>query len=367
MKVLMLGCASASIYSLRKEILQRLQAEGITTYVSVPREMCFDDLAKISSEVIDTPVDRRGTNILHDLKLIFTYYRMMKKIKPDCVLTYTVKCNLYGGLVAHFLGIPYLVNVTGLGSSMKKSGFVKSLVVNLFRHSVKYAQTAFFQNKDNKKLFEDLHIKGQHEVLIPGSGVNLELNHFEQYPQHENPIRFLFVARIMHEKGIDVLVDAMKVLHKEYKNLELHVVGALEENYKSKMRKWEKSGLLIYHGEQPDVHPFMKDCHALVHPSFYLEGMSNVCLEAAATGRPVITTDMVGCRDTVENKKTGFICQPDDVQSLVKVMKKFIALPLAEKAAMGAAGRKRMEEKFDRNIVVDAYMREIRKIEHSNM
>jgi glycosyltransferase involved in cell wall biosynthesis len=361
MRVLMLGCASASIYSLRKEILMRMKQENITTIVSVPKETHFDDLEKISNQVIDTPMDRRGTNIWHDLKLILFYYRMMKKLKPDCVLTYTVKCNLYGGMVAHFLGIPYLVNITGLGSSMKGSGFVKQLVVTLFRHSVKYSHTAFYQNKDNKQLFKNLHIQGDHEVLIPGSGVNLELNKYEDYPSEET-IKFLFVARIMHEKGIDVLTDAIKILKKKYKNLELHVVGAYDENYKEKMKTWEQNDIVIYHGEQKNVHPFMKECHALIHPSFYLEGMSNVCLEAAATGRPVITTDMPGCRDTIENGKTGFICQPDNLNSLVNSIEKFLKLSHDEKISMGLAGRRRMEKYFDRNIVVNHYMDEIRKI-----
>lgn len=365
MKALMLGCASASIYSLRKEILMRLKDEGIETVVSVPKETHYDDLERISTQVIDTPMDRRGTNVWHDLKLIYTYYRMMKRVKPDCVLTYTVKCNLYGGMVAHFLGIPYLVNITGLGSSMKGSGFVKKLVVALFRHSVKYAHTAFYQNEDNRQLFKTLHIQGSHEVLIPGSGVNLELNRYEEYPV-EDTIKFLFVARIMHEKGIDVLTDAMKVLKEKHSNLELHVVGAYDENYKDKMQAWERDGIVIYHGEQKDVHPFMKKCHALIHPSFYLEGMSNVCLEAAATGRPVITTDMPGCRDTVEDGKTGFVCQPDDVDSLVSSIEKFLSMPHEEKRAMGLAGRRRMEKSFDRNIVVNRYMDEIREIGRTN-
>ena len=166
----------------------------------------------------------------------------------------------------------------------------------------------------------------------------------------------------LHEKGIDVLTDAIKILKKKYKNLELHVVGAYDENYKEKMKTWEQNDIVIYHGEQKNVHPFMKDCHALIHPSFYLEGMSNVCLEAAATGRPVITTDMPGCRDTIENGKTGFICQPDNLNSLVNSIEKFLKLSHDEKISMGLAGRRRMEKYFDRNIVVNHYMDEIRKI-----
>lgn len=362
MKILILGCASASVYSLRKEIIKKLMDEGHTTLVSVPREMHYDDLEKISSKVIETKLDRRGTNVFHDLKLIFFYYKMFKKYKPDCILTYTLKCNLYGGTVAHFLGIPYIMNVTGLGSSMKKSGLVRNVVVHLFRHSAKYAHCVFFQNKNNKQLFQDLHIVGKHEILIPGSGVNLEINKYEEYPPENNKIKLLFVARIMHEKGIDALMDAAKILLQKHHNLEFHLVGPIEEDYKDKIRTWQETGLAAYHGEQRDVHPFMSRCHALVHPSFYLEGMSNVCLEAAATGRPVITTDMPGCRETVENGKTGFICKPNDVPSLVTALEKFIALSNTERKEMGILGRQKMRNEFDRIYVVDAYMKELNKI-----
>lgn len=361
MKVLILGCASASIYSLRKEIIKKLMDEGYETLVSVPKEMHYDDLEQISSKVIKTKLDRRGTNIIHDLKLIHFYYKIFKVYRPDCILTYTLKCNLYGGFVAHFLGIPYIMNVTGLGSAMKKSGFVRDIVIFLFRHTVRYANCVFFQNKNNERLFKDLHIKGSLEKLIPGSGVNLEINRYEEYPD-EKKIKFLFVARIMHEKGIDALMGAANILKKKYTNLEFHLVGPIEEDYREKIMTWQKQKLAIYHGEQKDVHPFMKDCHALVHPSFYLEGMSNVCLEAAATGRPVITTNMPGCRETIDDGKTGFICQPDNVKSLVQAIEKFLALSHTDKEMMGIGGRKKMEQDFDRNIVVNEYLREIKHL-----
>lgn len=362
MKVMLLGCASSSIYSLRKEIIQEIMKAGIITIISVPEGMHYKDLEQISSLVIQTEIDRRGTNIWNDLKLLHSYYRIIKENKPDCILTYTIKCNLYGGIISYLLDIPYIMNVTGLGSSLKKSKFIKNTVLTMFRYVVKHSYCVFFQNIDNKRLFNDLHIHGNFELIIPGSGVNLQLNKLEKYPEDNGKIIFLFVARIMHEKGIDVLVKAVSILRSEYKNIELHVVGPYEENYRDKIHTWEKNDLIIYHGEQENVHPFMRECHVLIHPSFYLEGMSNVCLEAAATGRPVITTNMAGCRDTVDNGKTGFICQPNNIDSLVLNIKKFLVLPYKQKIEMGLAGRKKMEIEFDRKIIIDNYMKEIRRV-----
>jgi galacturonosyltransferase len=215
---------------------------------------------------------------------------------------------------------------------------------------------------DNKRLFNDLYIHGNCELIIPGSGVNLQLNKLEKYPEDNGKIIFLFVARIMREKGIDILVKATSILRSEYKNIELHVVGPYEENYRDKIHTWEKDDLIVYHGEQQNIHLFMKKCHVLIHPSFYLEGMSNVCLEAAATGRPVITTNMVGCRDTVNDGKTGFICEPNNINSLVISIKKFLSLSYKERVNMGILGRKKMEREFDRSIVIQSYMHEIKKM-----
>ena len=286
----------------------------------------------------------------------------MRHYKPLCVLTYTIKPNIYGGLAARFLRIPYLVNITGLGVVFDKKNVLQQTIVMLYRRVMKHATCVFFQNKTNRNTFIRLGIDFPCSEIIPGSGVNLQVNSSEPYPAPSEPIRFIFIARIMKDKGINELVQAAQIIHKAHPEVEFHVLGNCEDGYLEKVQQWDKEGHIVYHGAQPDVHSFIKQCHALIHPSYYMEGMSNVCLEAAATARPVLTTDWLGCRETVDDGRTGIIFEPRNVTSLVKAVRQFIDMPYEEKAKMGQLGRKRMENQFDRNYVVQAYMREINRL-----
>lgn len=191
----------------------------------------------------------------------------------------------------------------------------------------------------------------------------MEKNSLEPYPEKGKCVRFLFVARIMESKGIKIIVEGSKILKKRHPNLDIqfHVVGYCEDNYESYVKRAVKKNLIIYHGPQSNIHHFMKRCHALVHPSFYPEGMSNVCLEASATGRPVLTTLMPGCKETVDEGKTGFLFKPKSVQAFVKAVEKFLNLTATERIEMGLAARKKVENEFSRSRVINSYLEEIRK------
>lgn len=313
-------------------------------------------------EYCEVPIDRRGKNPFHDMKMFLQYIKRLRLFKPNVILTYTTKPNIYGSMAARFFHIPYIMNVTGLGSIFNASGFIALMVTRLYAYSISQAGCVFFQNLENQKIFEQKNIHCNFSRVIPGSGVNIAVHRLEPYPSSDEIIRFLFVSRILKEKGILVLIEAAKILKKEYPNLEFHICGPCEKGYEKYINRANQDNVVIYHGPQDNIHQFMKNCHALIHPSFYPEGTSNVCLEAASTGRPVLTTDMPGCRNTVNDGESGFIFKPNDVQALIQAIKKFLLLSREEKCTMGLLGRAKVEKEFDRRIIVDYYLKEIKRL-----
>ena len=362
-KVMIIVNAATNLANFRDEIIAELLAEHYEVIIVSPAgKRLLPYKEKEGCTVIEIAVNRHGKNPVQEMTLFMKYFRVMKKYRPICVLTYTIKPNIYGGMAARFLRIPYIVNITGLGVVFDNKNMLQKTVVMLYRRVMKHATCVFFQNKTNRSTFIRLGIDFPCSEIIPGSGVNLEVNALEDYPAEDEPLRFLFVARIMKDKGIHEYVSAARIIRKQYPSVEFHVIGNCEFGYEEKVAKWVEQGDIIYHGAQPDVHSFMKSSHALIHPSFYMEGMSNVCLEAASTGRPVLTTNWLGCKETVDDEKTGYIFEPRNVASLVKSIKKFIDLSYNEKVAMGLHGRKKMERQFDRQLVVDSYMKEINRL-----
>lgn len=235
---------------------------------------------------------------------------------------------------------------------------LKNILFFLYKIIASKANALFYQNEANQKKFKENRITNRNSILLPGSGVNLVSNTFEQYPPNKN-IKFLFVGRIMKDKGINELIEAIKILRKTFNHLEFHVVGRCEDGYEKKIEKWSKEGLIIYHGQQDDVHAYMTKCHCLIHPSYH-EGLSNVCLEAAATGRPILASRIPGCIETFDEGITGLGFESRNVKSLVVAIIKFIKIPYSEKEKMGILGRKKVEKIFDRKIVIDTYIKEIK-------
>lgn len=361
--VMIIVNAATNLANFRDEIISKLLEENYQVIIVSPEGKRLEPYKGMSNcTVCEVSVNRHGKNLLQDILLFSKYYSLMKKYKPICIMTYTIKPNIYGGLAARFLRIPYLINITGLGMVFNSRSILQKAIVMLYRRVIKHATNVFFQNETNRSMFIKLGIRFPCSVILPGSGVNLSINNLEPYPDVNEPIRFLFVARIMKEKGINELIGAAKEIHKVYPNVEFHVIGNCEFNYEQQVKKWNEEGIIIYHGAQPDVHSFMKDSHALIHPSYYMEGMSNVCLEAAATGRPVLTTNWLGCRETIDDGKTGILFEPRSVESLVEALQKFISMPYEERVEMGIAGRNKMERQFDRQFVVNAYMKEITRL-----
>lgn len=359
-KVLILANSASGLYDFRNELLLKL-LESYEVHVSLPDAEKVPQLAIEGCQIHHTPIDRRGVNPVKDMSLLFSYWKLISKIKPDVVLTYTIKPNIYGNLCCRLKRIPYIANITGLGSVFENGGMVQKIVVLLYKLSLKKASCIFFQNKKNEEIFEQHGIYGKKARLVPGSGVNLDRHTFEEYSSKEEKMIFLYVGRVMKEKGIEELLYAAKVLCEENHQVIFRLVGNYEEDYKDIVEQYEKQGILELIGYQKEIHPYYKEAAAVLMPSYH-EGMSNVILEASATGRPVLASDIPGCQEGFEDGITGFGFPPRDKEALLEALRKFVKLSEDERAQMGKNARAKMEREFDRKQVVNAYVEEIKGI-----
>ncbi|MDN3439759.1 glycosyltransferase family 4 protein [Planococcus sp. APC 3900] len=332
-KVLLLGNHGFVIYNFRKELIQRLLNEGYEVYISLPYDEKVDIMISWGCKFVETNVDRRGTNPATDLKLVGHYVKILKDIKPDVVLTYTIKPNLYGGIACRILNIPCINNITGLGSGFSGNPALKFLLTNLYKVGLKKSKCVFFQNtEDMNTLVKNNIVKGPYK-LIPGSGVNLNEYKFVKYPP-DGRVKFVFIGRIMRDKGIDQYLEAAKVIKKKYPEVNFDIIGFIEKSqshYNNLINQYESEGFVNYLGYQSNVKPFIEEVNCLIQPSHGGEGLSNVLLETAATGRSLIASNIPGCRETIDEGRNGYTFEKKNTQSLIEKIEKFINLTYSEK------------------------------------
>lgn len=358
------------VYCFRKEIIDSLIKNGYSVLISCPYGEKLNLIDDIEYIYDDPVIDRRGTSVTADAKLFFHYMSVLKKYRPDVVLTYTVKPNVYCGIASHFLKIPVISNVTGFGSVLQKSGMIRKFIMTLFKISFRRSECVMFQNSTNMRLAEESGMVKGDRLLIPGSGVNTDRFPFIKYPDGGDGINggkvvFNYIGRILKEKGVDVYIEAAKRIKKKYPNTEFNMLGFIEPteiHYEKELKELEKDGIIRYFGSQKDVRPFIALSHATIHPSMYGEGMSNVLLESASSGRPVITTDNPGCRETFIDSETGLLFKGGDADSLCNIIERFLSMPNEARAEMGARGREYIKSNFSRDIVADAYLKKIGEI-----
>lgn len=351
-RILVLANNDVGLYRFRKDLLAALLGAGHEVYISLPDGGFVSELVQLGCRFIDTPIERRGMNPIHDSKLFHQYRAILKEVKPDLVLTYTIKPNIYGGLACRMAHIPYAVNITGLGSAIENGGWLKKFVLALYKPALKGARAIFFENTGNRDTLAATGVvpRGR-DAVLNGAGVNLDDYPYQSYPQ-EGPVRFLFVGRVMREKGVDELFAAAKRMKQEYGDgVEFHIVGSFEEGYKPLMDELEQAGVVKYHGYQSDMKRFYAMASCVVLPSYH-EGMSNVLLEAAASGRPLITSDISGCREAVEDGVSGYLCPAKDANALYEAMQRVMELSVEQRSEMGCRGRERMEQQFSKTAVV---------------
>ena len=351
MRILILANNDLGLYKFRKELIEELLDRGNELIISLPNGDFVRPFEKMGCTFIDTPIDRRGINPKTDFRLFQTYRKMMKQVNPDLVITYTIKPNIYGGISARLAGKQYAVNITGLGTAFEKSGVVRTLVVNLYKVALKRAKVVFFENSSNKDdLLTFRCCKKEQTIVLNGAGVNTEYYSYQPYPHNDN-VRFLFIGRVMKEKGINELLTAMQRLVTDGQNCFLDVVGPLEESYKNILSEYEKDGWLKFHGYQDDVRPFIASCDCFVLPSYH-EGMANTNLECASSGRPIITSDIPGCREAVIDTKSGYLCKPKNADDLYQQIKRIAETNRTKREKMGIRGRRHMEEVFEKSKIV---------------
>lgn len=232
------------------------------------------------------------------------------------------------------------------------------MIIIFYRIALNKSSCIFFQNKENLNFFIQDIFKPDRYRLIPGSGVNLKSFQYQKYPEERDVINLVFIGRLMKNKGIEELFEAAKYFKESSEKVKFHVLGFFEDDLEETVEKLNNEGIIVYHGEQSDVHPFLKESHAIIHPSYH-EGLSNVLLEAAASGRPILASDIPGCRETFDEGITGYGFKAQSTESLIDTIEKFIDLPHEKKEKMGILGRQKIEREFDRQKVVDTYINEI--------
>lgn len=363
MKILFLSNSIGGLINFRKEFIEKLCFGGHEIHISSPIETSTEYFESLGCIIHVLKMSQRGTNPKEEFLLLQRYKKIIKSVTPDIVLSYTIKPNIYGSVACSSYNIPIITSVTGLGTAVENGGWLQKLSVSLLKWGLSKANHVFFQNKESMDFFREKKIKLKSQSLVPGSGVNLEKFAFSEYPDEKDGVKFLFTGRILEPKGIKLYLKAASELIKKYPTAQFHIVGIKDDPELSKLvEEYHEKGIVIFHGQQKDVRPFISDVHCQVHPTFYPEGMSNVLLESAAMGRPAITTDRSGCKEIVDNELTGFIIPQRSKDALVKSMSRFIQMGWKEKKNMGELAHLKIKQQFDRTNVIRIYEDKIREL-----
>lgn len=358
MRILVLANFDVGLYNFRKELLKNLIDDGNEVYISLPYGERVEPLKQMGCKFIETHLSRRGMNPIKDIKLFFEYMKLIGKTKPDKIITYTIKPNIYGGWAARIKKVPLYTNITGLGTVFQGDGLVTKMVVKMYKFALKKAKTVFFENVENKNIIVSKGIIKEHQAcLLNGAGVDLDEYTICDYPG-DDKIHFLFIGRVMKEKGIDEFLYVAQKMHEEDKNVAFDIVGPFEDDYKQQIEKLSKDGIINYYGFQKNVKPYIKNAHCFVLPSYH-EGMANTLLECGAMGRPLITSNIHGCLEAVVDGKNGYLCNVKDEIDLYNKIDIFLRLPYEQKVEMGINSHKHISEVFDKKKVVKATIDEI--------
>jgi glycosyltransferase involved in cell wall biosynthesis len=304
-------------------------------------------------------IDRSGLNPIADLRLLGEYRRILKRMRPAAFLGFTIKPNIYGCIAARSLGIPAIANISGLGTVFIKRGPLLAFVTRLYRFGLSRAAVVFFQNPDDRALFVARRmVRPEQARLLPGSGVDLD--RFAPAPQPVGPPTFLLIARLLGDKGVREFVAAARSLRADLPDARFQLLGPIDEGNRTaiaraELDEWIAQGAVDYLGETDDVRPYVAAASAVVLPS-YREGLPRSLLEAAAMARPLIATDVPGCREVVEDGINGILCQARDAESLAKAMKTLAKAPVAKRSAMGEAARRKVQDQFSETVVIAAYL-----------
>lgn len=357
-RILFLANHFITLYSFRKEMINVMLKQGHELYLSLPKSEDNKYFEDLGCHIIETEIDRRGVNPIKDLKLIRFYKKMIPQVNPDIIFSYTIKPNIYGTMASNGL-YKQVCNITGTGATFLKRSFVSIVCEILYKLSIKNCYKVFFQNTGDRDFFIKEGLVRNNYAMLPGSGCNLQQHVYRLLPEGEE-IRFLFIGRVMKLKGIDQYLQAAKIIKNKYPNTKFLIAGWNEQpEYMKLVEEAQNAGFVDYIGFRKDIDLWIEKCHCVILPSHGGEGVPNVLLEAAATGRICIGSNINGTMDVIEDGKTGFLFKTGDAKDLALQIEKFMLLSKEEKAAMGKAAREKVEREFDRQIVIKAYLDEV--------
>lgn len=360
-----------NIYNFRLGLVKALLSKGHEVIAVAPTDEYAAQLIEIGCAFEPVSIDNTGANPLKDIALIYRYHKIFKRRRPDIVLQFTIKPNIYGTFAAKALGIPVINNVSGLGTVFLNKGVVSNIAHSLYRASFRKVDLTFFQNEEDEKDFKStLGLEDLHSDQLPGSGIDLiRFSPVNREPDGDKFV-FLMISRLIIDKGVNEYVEAARQLKAEHHNLKCILIGKIDNEHKRSiadvdLKQWIGNDWIEYLPETPEIEDIISKADCVVLPS-YREGTPRTLLEAAAMGKPLIATDVPGCRNVINEGVNGFLCQAKDPQSLFTAMAKILTLNHKERNEMGVGSRLLAEEKFDENIVIDKYLHWISEIGSSS-
>ncbi len=357
---------SWNIYNFRLNLARSLKRAGYDVVLVAPYDK-YSEILKQEFEYHDIYMNNKGTNPKEDFKTLIIFYKLYKAIKPDVVLNYTIKPNIYGNIACSMLNIKTINNISGLGTVFIKENFVTKIVKNLYKYSLNKSSKVFFQNNEDKELFIEKRLVNPSLCdLLPGSGINTNKFMPMEYEKEDKTFKFLLIARMLWDKGINEYIVAAKIIKQKYQNVEFQLLGSLDAVNKTaiskeQMQSWVDEGLVTYLGVTDDVKEYIKKSDCILLPS-YREGTPRTLLESASMGKPIITTNTVGCKNVVDDKINGFLCEVKNSQDLALKMEKMLNLSEEKRKEMGKAGREKMIKEFEESIVINKYLQTIKEI-----
>ncbi|MEQ1779394.1 MAG: glycosyltransferase family 4 protein [Nitrosomonas sp.] len=352
-----------NLVNFRAGLIRALVAQGYEVVAVAPNDAYASRLAELGCRFVALPMDNKGTHPGRDLLLFFRFLNLLRRERPEVFLGYTIKPNVYGSLAAHVLGIPVVNNIAGLGTAFIRNNWLTRLVRLLYKTAFSRSHHVFFQNNEDLQMFVDQRLVSVDQVSrLPGSGIDLGVFHYVPMLSLENrSFCFLLVARLLWDKGVGEYVEAARMVRRKYPAIRFQLLGFLDVKNQTavssaQMDDWVNEGVVEYLGVADDVKPHLVAADCVVLPS-YREGVPRSLLEAAAIGRPIVTTDAIGCRDAVDDGVNGLCCRVRDAIDLAEKMRRIVEMPSSERELMGNAGRRKMELEFDEKIVIDRYLR----------
>ena len=355
--------AAWNVVNFRRSLIEAFISDGHTVVVLAPPDVSksvMKDLKLLGCRFLPLEMDRKGINPIKNFALVGRMKKAFREERPDMIFSYTIKNNIFGSLAAAKLGIPFVPNITGLGTAFLSGRFLQKISICLYRYAFRKNLITFFQNHDDKDFFLNHKIiTNQQARLLPGSGIDLEYFKSTTYPSDHEETIFLMIARIIRDKGVLEYVETAREIKSKFPNVRFQILGSIDTANRNAIdakivQSWVNEGIIEYLGISDDVRPHISRSHCVVLPS-YREGAPRTLIEGASMARPIIASDVPGCREVVENSKTGYLCKARNKNDLMRCVKDFMSLKHEDKVLMGRLGREKMVKNYDDSIIKQAY------------